>query len=196
MSDFENRQRNYEKFTSIAYYLIIGLISLLATTFLPMLSSQMGLEWNLPNTSVGWAIYVITKLIVAAINMMLFYCFMEQAKVNVKDNANYKRANEILSKYWDYKKLKPRSPKKWEASQYLTKGTSIFIVTVLSAIGLSQAILTFDMPSFLTYAFTIVMGLVFGYMQMRKAESYWVNEYLEYALYYEKYTVKGEDENV
>lgn len=180
------RQLNYEKFMNVLYYIIIGLVSLLSTVFIPMLSSELGVEWVLPDTSVGWCIFVITKLTVAMVNILLFYCFMEQAKVNIKDNEKYIKANEILSSINEYKILSPRSPKKWSVSQYLTKGTSIFIMSVLSAVGLSQAIITFDLVSFLTYLFTIIMGLVFGVLQMKKAEYYWTNEYYEFALKIEK----------
>jgi uncharacterized membrane protein len=193
------RQLNYEKFMNVLYYIIIGLVSLLATVFIPMLSSEIGVEWVLPNTSVGWCIFVITKLTVAMVNILLFHCFMEQAKVNIKDNEKFIRANDILSSRREYKILSPRSPKKWNVSQYLTKGTSIFFMSVLSAVGLSQAIITFDLVSFLTYLFTIIMGIVFGVLQMKKAEYYWTNEYYEFALKIEKEDIKieekGENEN-
>ena len=38
----------------------------------------------------------------------------------------------------------------------------------------------------LTYLFTIIMGLIFGILQMRTAEEYWTNEYLEYAMMYKQ----------
>lgn len=182
MNNVSDRQKAYNQFKNIAYYLIIGIVSVLATMFIPMLGSEIGIDWNWPTTTVGWCVWVLTKLIVGVINILIFFCFMEQAKVNVKDDPNYIKANEILHRLKNNKEIKPRSPASWNAKQYLGKGTSIFLTSILSAIGLANAVLTFDLVSFLTYLFTILMGLVFGYLQMRKAESYWTDEYLDYAL--------------
>ena len=80
------------------YYVIIAIISFITLTFIPMIGSTLGVGWNLPTTSVGWIIWVVTKLIVATINVLIFHCFMQQAKLNVKDNENYKQAKDILFK--------------------------------------------------------------------------------------------------
>lgn len=76
----------------------------------------------------------------------------------------------------------PKSPHKWVSQQYGKKGTTIFLTTALSSIALTQAILSFDYVSMLTYLFTIIMGLIFGVLQMKTAEDYWTDEYLQYAL--------------
>lgn len=177
-----------DKLKQNMYYLIITLVSLISLFFLPMLGSEIGLKWNIPNTSVGWVIWVTTKLIVASLNVLIFHCFMQQAKVNVKDNKNFLRAEELM---FELKiKLKneftPRSPKSWTIKQYTSKGVTIFVTTALSTIAFAQALLTFDYVSLLTYLFTIVMGLIFGIMQMKSAEIYWTEEYLLYAKLLEK----------
>ena len=41
--------------------------------------------------------------------------------------------------------------------------------------------LTFDWMSMLTYLFTIVIGLIFGIMQMKVSEDYWTDEFWLYA---------------
>lgn len=166
-------------------YIIIGIVSLIALVFLPMLGSTVGLGWNIPNTTVGWIVWVAVKLIVATLNVLIFYCFMQQAKVNVKDNENYKRARDILINQKE-KEVLPKSPNKWNSQQYIRKGTIIFLTTGLSTIALTQAILSFDYVSMLTYLFTIVMGLIFGVLQMKTAEEYWTDEYLQYALMKER----------
>ena len=168
-------------------YVIIGIVSLIALVFLPMLGSTVGLNWNIPNTLVGWIVWVSVKLIVATLNVLIFHCFMQQAKVNVKDNENYKRARGILVNQKE-KEVLPKSPIKWNSQQYIKKGTTIFITTGLSTIALTQAILSFDYISMLTYLFTIVMGLIFGILQMKTAEEYWTDEYLQYALMKERET--------
>ena len=166
-------------------YIIIGIVSLISLVFLPMLGSTVGLGWNVPNTTVGWVVWVAVKLIVATLNVLIFHCFMQQAKVNVKDNENYKRAREILVKQKE-KEILPKSPSKWSSQQYIKKGSTIFTTTALSTIALTQAILSFDYVSMLTYLFTVVMGLIFGILQMKTAEEYWTDEYLQYALMRER----------
>ena len=166
-------------------YIIIGIVSLIALVFLPMLGSTVGLGWNVPDTTVGWVVWVAVKLIVATLNVLIFHCFMQQAKINVKDNENYKRAREILVKQKE-KEILPKSPSKWNSQQYIKKGSTIFTTTALSTIALTQAILSFDYVSMLTYLFTVVMGLIFGILQMKTAEEYWTDEYLQYALMKER----------
>lgn len=174
---------DYKKYQ---YYALVIVISLFAVFFLPMLGSEANVGWKLPNTFVGWVIYIFTKILVAVINVLLFYCFMEQAKVNVKDNPFYIEANEILRRYGLSDGLLPRDPETWEHQEYKTKGITIAVTTILSAVGLTQAILTFDWVSMLTYFFTIVIGVVFGVIQMNKAEVYWTVEYWQYAKMIEK----------
>lgn len=171
-----------EKIKLYTYYIIIGIVSLIALLFLPMVGSSVGLEMRLPDTLVGWIVYCITKLIVAALNVIIFYCFMQQAKVNVKDNEKYKKANDILEVIEERKDRAPRSPKEWTRKQYSGKGITIFVTTILAAVSLTQAILTFDYITMLTYLFTIIMGLIFGILQMKNAEIYWTTEFYEYAL--------------
>lgn len=163
------------------YYFLIGLISLIACVFLPMLGSEVGLGFNVPNTTAGWVVYIVTKLLVATINMMIFYCFMEQAKLNVKEHPHFIEANQILHKIKDKVKI-PLSPQAWNKKQYSVKGITVAITSLLAAFALTNAILSFDLAEMLTYVFTIIMGLVFGVLNMKSAEVYWIDEYYEYAL--------------
>lgn len=169
-----------DKLKQWMYYFIVGVVSLITLCFLPMIGSTVGLAWAIPNTIVGWIVWVAVKLIVAALNVLIFHCFMEQAKVNIKDDPLYKEAQAILRKVED-KEFIPRSPAAWNRSQYGKKGATIFITTALSTVALTQAILTFDWMSMLTYLFTIVMGLIFGILQMKTAEEYWTDEFWQYA---------------
>ena len=164
------------------YYILVGVVSFISLVFLPMIGSTIGLGWNIPDTTVGWIVWVGSKIIVATLNVLIFHCFMCQAKLNVKDNENYKKAREILIDV-KLKEVKPRSPRKWNAEQYGKKGVTIFITSSMTVVALTQAVLSFDYISMLTYLFTIIMGLICGILQMRTAEEYWTREYLEYALY-------------
>ena len=169
-----------DKIKQWMYYLIIGIVSMIALCFLPMIGSDIGLGWNLPNTEVGWIVWVTIKVIVAVLNVLIFHCFMMQAKINVKDNERYKEAMDIL-RLTKRKEYTPRSPSSWNKQQYGQKGVTLFITTALSTIALTQAMLTFDWMSMLTYLFTIIMGLIFGVMQMQTAEEYWTDEFWQYA---------------
>lgn len=169
-------------------YIIIGVVSIFSCAFLPMIGSTVGLGWQLPTDKVGWIVWGVTKGIVGVVNMMIFYCFMEQAKVNVRNDKRYLEAKEILLKAKRHEK-KPLSPSKWQAKEYSSKGTAIFISSALSTIALTQAILMFDAIQLITYAFTVTMAVVFGILQMHKAEIYWTEDFYAYAL-----MKKGEEE--
>lgn len=165
------------------YYILIGVISLIALVFLPMMGSAAGLGWVLPTTAVGWIIWIVTKLIIATLNVLIFHCFMCQAVLNSSTHPNYIEARGLLMQYND-KEYIPRDPRTWKHKEYRKKGISIFISSALSVFALTQAVLSFDVISMLTYLFTIVMGLIFGILQMKSAEEYWTQEYLEYARWY------------
>lgn len=164
------------------YYVVIAIVSFLAVSFLPFIGSNAGLGWNTPETVTGWVVWITVRIIIAIINVIIFYSFMEQAKLNIKDNPNFIEANKILAAINDADKRTPRGPNKWNRQQYTKKGTSIFIGSILATIALTQAILTYDWVSMLSYIFTIIMGLIFGVMQMKSAEKYWTIEYYDYAL--------------
>lgn len=176
------------------YYFLIGIISFVALLFLPMIGSQVGLAWAIPNTTVGWIVWVVTKLIIAVINILIFYSFMQQAKINVKNDPKYIEANEILGRI-KIKNYIPRSPKQWTTKQYSVKGVTIFLTTALATVALTQAILTFDWLSMITYLFTIIMGLIFGVLQMKSAEEYWTDEFWKYAKMIEENNKEKENVN-
>lgn len=182
-----------EKIKQYLYYIIIAIISMIALFFFPMLGSTVNAEWVLPTTTVGWIIWSITKLIIVVLNILIFHCFILQAKENIKDNDKYKEANNILARTKS-KEYKPRSPEEFFKKEYSGKGISLAIFTALSTIALTQAILTFDWVSMLTYFFTILFGIIFGILEMKKTESFWTEEYYDYAKKIELEKI-SEDEN-
>ena len=181
-----------EKAKQNMYYILIGIISFISVAFLPMVGSTVGLGWKLPDTPTGWVVWAISRLIIATLNVLIFYSFMEQAKLNVAKDPHYIEATEILlkAKKADHT---PRSPQKWQALQYGKRGTKIFISSALSVVALGQAILSFDWVSMLAYIFTIAMGVVFGILQMKKAEAYWTDEFYRYALMIKEEAKKPEE---
>lgn len=68
---------------------------------------------------------------------------MQQAKLNARDNERFKKAQEILQKIQP-KTYTPRSPARFLAQSYGTKGTSIFVSSALTTVALTQAILAFE----------------------------------------------------
>lgn len=178
----EVKEKVTEKARQYLYYIIIGIVSFVSLVFLPMVGSTIGLGWAIPNTVVGWVVWVATKLIIASINILVFHSFIKQGKLNVRNDPQFKEAQQILLKQKEKNQI-PRSPAKWNAKQYGTKGVTIFITTGLATVALTQAILTFDWVSFLSYLFVIIMGLILGVLQMKKTEDYYTDEYYRYALY-------------
>lgn len=171
----------YEKWQQMQYYIIIGVVSAVALFFLPMLGSSIGLAFVLPNTVAGWIVYITSKLLVAALNVIIFHCFVLQAKVNIKDNENYLAAVAMLKTINADNDFAPRSPEEYMKGIYGKKGIAIFITTALAAIGLTQAVLTFSWVSMLSYLFTVLMGVIFGILQMNQTEIYWIEEFYQYA---------------
>ena len=184
-----------EKAKQNMYYILIGIISFISVAFLPMVGSTVGLGWKLPDTPTGWVVWAISRLIIATINVLIFYSFMEQAKLNVAKDPHYIEATEILlkAKKADHT---PRSPQKWQALQYGKRGTKIFISSAMSVVALGQAILSFDWVSMLAFICTIAMGIVFGVLQMKKAEAYWTDEFYRYALMIKEEEAKKPEEIV
>lgn len=171
----------YEKWKQWQYYVIIGVISMVALFFLPMIGSEAGLAWKIPTTTAGWIVYVVSKLLVATINSLIFHCFILQAKINIQDDAKYIEAIKILDEVLPLNTDDFRSPSEYFRTTYGKKGLTIFVTSVLSAVGLTQAVLTFDWISMLTYFFTILMGVIFGVLQMNQTEIYWTSEFWRYA---------------
>lgn len=182
-----------DKLRQYLYYILIGIISLISLCFLPFLGSTMGLGWNVPDTTAGWIVWIGSKVIVAFLNVLLFHCFMQQGKLNVQQDDRYKKATELLMKEFR-KEGKPVSPARWLGKEYGTKAILIFITSAAATVALGQAILSFDWVSLIAYIFTILMGLIFGVLQMKKAEWYWTEEYLRYAEYVKLLREKKEKE--
>lgn len=162
-------------------YIIIAILSLISVFFLPMLGSELGIGFNIPNTLAGWIVWILTKLCIVIVNILIFDQFIKQAKVNVRDNENFKHAEEILNNV-DEEAEEIEAPTFYISKLYKKKGISLAVTTILSIFGLSNAILTFDWVSMLTYLFTIVMALVFGWVTMNEVEEIWTNKYYKYAL--------------
>ena len=115
--------------TIINKYLYFGLIIILSIFmlfFLPMLGSEAGLEWTLPDTPVGWVVWTVSNLCSALLNGLLFHFFIKQGKLNIKDDKNYLTALDILAQNEDPDSEIPMSPARWHAGVYGKKGVSLW----------------------------------------------------------------------
>ena len=174
-----------EKLSLNFYYCLIFLLSLVVMTVAPMFSpavnSELGIAAAFPHSPIGWAIYVCTKLFVGIVSLLLFHCFVKQARINIKDNARYIAACRIYEMYHP-REYNPRGPKQYFGQLYRKKGIMIFATSILSAVVLTNAILAFDLTAFVTYCMTILMGIIFGILKMKEVESYWTGEFYDAAM--------------
>ena len=181
-----------EKFSLNFYYCLIFLLSLLVMTVAPMFTpsanTDLGISAIFPHSVIGWAIYVCTKLFVGVVNLLLFHCFVKQAKINIKDNEKY-----VAADMYHPKEDNPRGPKQYFGQLYRKKGIMIFLTSMLSAVVLTNAILSFDVTAFVTYSMTIVMGIIFGILKMKEVEAYWTGEFYDSAMKLENKYQKQED---
>ena len=113
---------------------------------------------------------------------IIFHSFIKQGKLNIKDNPEYLQALDILSS------IKPKntdkrapSPAKYHASVYTKKGLSLIVSSFLSLMVFGEAILRLDYVALISYAITLIIGIVFGILQMKDEEYYWTSTFLTYA---------------
>lgn len=183
---YEERKEQVRKLKSMAYYLIIGFVSIVSVVFLPMINSSLEGGFKLPQNTAEWCIFIMSKVLVAVDNILIFYCFISQAKSNVKEDEAYINASKKFQTLTEGKTVKPRSPHEYMKKQWLTKGITLLLTSLLSTVVLGQAILTFDLATFLSYLFTIFLAIVFGYITMRNNEDYWTTEFPAYVDYIEE----------
>lgn len=163
-------------------YIIIGLLSCLAVFFLPMLGSHIGLAFILPNTVAGWVVYLITKGCIVVINLLIFDQFMKRAKINAAQNSLFQEAESIMLQLQPQESDEIPLPAQFYIKKmYRSKMLSTGIFTVLGVFGFTNAVLTFDYVSMLSYIFTILMGLIFGWIAMADAEEIWCKRHYAYA---------------
>ena len=183
-----------ESFQNALYYILVGVLSVILVVVGPLLDGSTGkLEWNFPKNTLGWILYVISKLAGAGINLSLLYLFIQQAKINVKDNKRYIEARDMIqSAKSKNKKYRPMSPKEYDKHVYTKKGTTIFLMSILGLVALSDLVLRYSPSILISYGVTWVMGIIFGILQMKKKENYFLTEYYDYAVMYSQEQNKEE----
>lgn len=190
--DFQTRKQRIQKLKDVSIYLIIGIISILVVFLVPLLTGCLkgDIGINFPNTLEGWILYCSINGGTTAGNIALFVLFKTQAKINVKDDGNFKKANEILRKHREEKEFVPRSPKAMNAKEYISKISCIAVFSIMSFITISSLVISFDFITFLSCLTSTIVALIFGWVAMIKNEEYWTSEYLEYAMWVDKHMAK------
>lgn len=182
--DVEARKEIRKTLNDSAYFIIIGLISMLAVFLPPLfmgcLSSDIGLAF--PKTVEGWILYAIMNVSTAIANISLLVLFKLQAKKNARKHPNFVKANEILNRLAGKKEVFiPRSPAKMDAGDYTRKILAIVASTFTASITLTSLILSFDWMTLLSCLVSIIITLCISWITMINNEMYWTEEYLLYA---------------
>ena len=160
------------------YYILIASLSLLVLIIFPFLGSDLNASFKLPQTADAWIVYIATKAAITGVNLLIFHNFVQQARLNVRENERYKRACEL---YYTAKKEKaPRSPRKYFGSLYASRIPGVIASTILGLIAFGDAILRLDYTALITYGITVVMTVAFGILQMIKVMDYWIEEFPQY----------------
>lgn len=185
----EDRKEIRKTINDSAYFIIIGLISLLVIFIPPLfmgcLSSDVGLAF--PKTTEAWILYIILNGSTAIANISLLVLFKLQAKKNARNNENFKQANEILNRLAGKKEVFiPRSPARMDLGDYTKKIIAIIVSTLTASITLTSLILSFDWMTLLSCLVSIIITLCISWITMINNEIYWTEEYLLYAQMVEK----------
>lgn len=162
------------------YPLVIGLASLLVLIFVPMIGSNASVDTIIPKEPTAQFLFWTLKALTVALNLAIFSAFRKQAKVDIKDNANYKEACNILSKNKP-KDYKPLSPIQFGAKQWLTKGICLALSTAITTLALTNIILYYDWVTGVSCLVSIIIAIIFGLMNMASEEVYWTEDFLQYA---------------
>ena len=185
----EDRKEIRTKLNDSAYFIIIGLISMLTVALPPLfmgcLSSDIGLAF--PKNAAGWILWSVLNVSTAVANICILVLFKLQAKKNSRNDENFKKANEILNKLAGQKEVFiPRSPTRMNATDYSRKIVCITISTLTSSVVLTSLILSFDWMTLLSCLVSIIITLCISWVTMINNEIYWTEEYILYAELKEK----------
>lgn len=163
------------------YYILVALLSITALIVFPMLdSSSLTFKNVFPSTPTGWAIWVIERTLIVVMNLLILTLFVKQARVNVKENENFKKANEILASFKP-KEYKPISPAQYYSKLYARKGIALAITTLASLIAIGDAIINYNYLLLIATAVTILFAIVFGVISMKDTELYLSTDFLSWA---------------
>lgn len=165
------------------YYILIAGISIISLTVIPLLQSSINASFQFPRTAAAWILWIGSRLCVTILNLLIFHCFICQADLNTQENESRKQAEELLALVKQQKEGPPLSKREFLEGEYRHKVPTLTLSTICSLVAFGPAVLMFDVTTFLTYLFTVIMAVVFGVIEMFKVETYYTVEYLRYAKY-------------
>lgn len=163
------------------YYILIAGISIVSLAIIPMLQSTIDASFKFPQTTAAWMLWIGSRICITILNLLIFHCFICQADLNTQENESRKEAEGILGQIKKSKELIPQSKEQFLSGEYKHKIPTLILSTVVSLIAFGPAVLTFDLVTFLTYLFTVIVAIVFGIIEMLKVESYYKTELIRYA---------------
>ena len=169
------------------YYIVIIVLTLVAIIFLPLvgLDEEGEINFNAPDTTMGWIIWGISKGCICLINCLIFHFFVLQGKDNIRDDIRYIDGLKKLNKYKE-KHKKIASPFRLERDAYLRKGGIVLLTTALSLLALPSLVLQFNIINFLSVLFSMIIALAFGVMAMKETERRWTEHLQEYIEFLEE----------
>lgn len=195
----EEKEFNFQeiklKLRNGIYYILTALLSIVSIVVFPMLdNSKLTLKDAFPTTPTAWIIWTVERVLIVVMNMLILNNFILQARINIKDDPNYKKANEILNKNKP-KNYKPRSPQVYLSKAYIKKGVMLTLTTLASLIAIGEAAVNYNYLLLIATIVTVILAIVFGVVAMRSTEIYWTTEYLDYANYIQNNKISKEEIN-
>ena len=182
-----------EQFKNKINLIIIAFVSLLAISIIPFLTEAFNgssdeeiIQTVFPSSTIGWVVWAIFRFMIIAINMSIFIAFVNQAKINVKDDIDFKKATGRWLEIQVYrgKRLKKHkkplylTPKEYFAKLYGTKGLSLAISSFASCFTITMLVLNWDLATFIVICLTVLFAIVFGFLTMQKVEFYWTHDFV------------------
>lgn len=180
---YETRSEFMDQVKNIAYYIMIGLVSLLMMFVVPLFAGSLAGDYKLyfPETVEAWIIYIIMRTANCIGNIAMFIFFKLQAKTNVRKDPNYIEAAKLMSSLKGRKAAKPRSPGRMNFEDYSIKIVSLIVMTLVTTVTITALVIAWDLVSFISMVVAVLVGILFGWTTMIQNEEYWTHEYLLYA---------------
>lgn len=185
----EERKRRVDSFKAVAGYLVVAIIEIIVLFVVPLISGGITADdfgYYLPKSTGGWIIFWAIRAGTVTGNIAVYALFKAQAKMNVKHDPNYIKANELLHGLNGQKGFIPLSPRQKQVKDWTTKGIMMFLTTAGESIVIGSLLINFDMTTFISCIVSSITAILFGIVQMIKDEVYWTEDYLLYAEYITK----------
>lgn len=169
---------------ALTSFISIGVIPFLTQAFNDATDEEI-IATQFPTSKIGWIVWASFRLIIVIINMSIFIAFVNQGKLNASNNQNYINA---LKKWIEvevfkgkrskkHKKAAHMTPKQYYSKMYATKGLSLAISSFASLFTVTFMVLNWDLVTFIGIVITVLIAIVFGFLQMFQVENYWENEF-------------------